>query len=651
MTLHRVARCGSLALLMFGSSTMAMAQATTNAPDESERLFKGDAIVVTGSAVPVEQYKLGNVITVLSAEEIEQKNPAYLQDLLREIPGVSVNQAGSFGSITQVRIRGAEANHVLVLVDGVEVSSVGTGEFDFSSMLASNIERVEVLRGRQSGLYGSNALAGVINVITKGGEGPVLDAAVEAGSYGSWLGRAAMTVGDRDTYGTISAAFRSTDGFSTAAIGDEADGDDNVTLYTRGGVKLSDAVRLDGNLRFVNKKSQTDGFDFSGGETQGLAIDDDSFSNTEDVSGSVSLTLEPVDRWVSVFTAAYSWGEMEGGYGKLGTWGSEGDRIKFSGKSSYSFDTPSFANATHSITVFADHEEENYRNTYPADASQVPTQSRELFGYGLEYRLDLANNLYLKGAVRHDENDNFADVTTFSTTASWVLPNKSTRFHASYGTGVTNPTFTEQFGYTPGTFVGNPDLLPEKARGFDIGVEQRLLDNRLLLDLTYFNSTLEDEIVSLYPSVVNDTGESDRQGVEFTARVDLGVINFGGSYTYLDATDPDGSREVRRPEHQASFDIGGAFGPEKRGQINAGLIYNGEMLDTDYRNYYSNGYMAEKGRVDSYTVLRISGSYRITDMIELFARVENLLDESYEEAISYASPGLSAYGGIRLTLN
>src|SRR5690606_40598172 len=145
----------------------------------------------------VDYEKIANTIAGIGGQALEARGTAYVQDILREVPGVAVNQGGSFGAVTHVRIRGAEGNHVLVLVDGIEVSAIGSGEFDFSSLLASNIDRIEVLRGPQSGLYGSNALAGVIHVITRGGDAPRFDAAVEYGSFDSKFARAGVTLGNR----------------------------------------------------------------------------------------------------------------------------------------------------------------------------------------------------------------------------------------------------------------------------------------------------------------------------------------------------------------------------------------------------------------------------------------------------------------------
>jgi len=642
------------ALLMLSASASAMAQEPDGAQAVDEAASQADdlgaispnTIVVTGTTVPVEREQIGNALTVINAGTIETQKQAYLLDVLRQVPGVSVNQQGSFGSMSQIRIRGAEGNHVLVLIDGIEVMAESTGEFDFSSLLANNIERVEVLRGPQSGLYGSNALAGVINVITKGGDGPTLDAAAEYGSFDTFMGRATATVGDRNTFLSASANYRTTDGFSTAVNGTEADGDRNFTGYLRGGASMGQAARIDASLRYVDKHSELDGFDFSGGPNQGLAIDDDSYADNRDWSGAVAVTLTPGTGWKMIASVAFHEGESVGDGGATGAYGDKSDRLKLAAQASYGFDT---GNAAHTITGFIEHEEEGYRNTFPLDATQEARLERAMLGFGAEYRLDLFNRLFLRGAVRHDENNAFADATTFSVAGAFVIRG-STRLHASYGSGVTNPTFYEQFGFVPGEFVGNPNLTPEKATGFDIGMEQRFLGDRAQIDVTYFNSKLRDEIVSIYPSVENDLGKSTREGVEVSARFNLSSMSFGGSYTYIDARDPDGTREVLRPRHQASADITGRFGQDNRASVSASLIYNGQMLDNDFRNYFNNGFVTEKSPLEPFTVVRLAGAYRLTDAVEVFGRVENALDEHYQQGIGYGTPGRAVYGGVRMVI-
>lgn len=640
--------CAATAMLLFAAQPAAT-QAPVAQSAASENAGAGDVrsiLVVTGSATPVAIEEIGSTLTVLNGDRIEQQGFAFLQDALRSVPGVAVNQGGSFGSVAQVRIRGAEGNHTLVLIDGVEVNAIGQGEFDFSTLLASNIDRVEVLRGAQSGLYGSNALGGVINVITRGGDGPLFDAALEAGSFGTVMGRGSVTVGDTDTFLSASGIVRSTDGFSSAAIGTEDDGNRNITGYLRGGIQLAPFARLDATLRFVDSETETDGFDFTGGPLQGLAIDSDDFADTREWSGGLALTMTMSDAVKTVFTGAYTDGRTTGGAGNTGSFGNEGQRVRASGRTTLGFDTG--AGANHALTAFLDYENERFRNTFPSEPSQIPEQSRDILGVGLEYRLTLFENLFLNAALRHDQNSAFSDATTYNLNGSWVIAGTGTRLHANYGKGVTNPTFTEQFGFFPGQFVGNPDLTPEQAKGFDVGIEQRIGD-AVVLDLTWFQSTLTDELIDVFPSVENDTGESEREGVEFSARANLGRINLGGSYTWLNARDPDGTREVRRPEHQASLDAGLTFGPAERGNLTLGLIYNGEMLDTDFRNFFVT-FAAEKSPLEDYVLARIAGSYQLTETLQLFGRVENLLDEDYAQAISYASPGLSAYGGLRVSL-
>jgi vitamin B12 transporter len=628
--------------LVLGASTQAAGQtAVPNSPN---------AIVVTGTAVAVAREQIGNSNTVISGETVENQKQAYLADMLREVPGIAVNQAGSFGAQSQVFIRGGEANHTLVLVDGIDISDATNGEFDFSALLASNIDRVEVLRGPQSGLYGSNALAGVINVITKGGDGPRFDGAVEYGTYDSKFARAGVRLGSSDAFVTASGIYRETDGFSSAATGTEPDGDRNLTGYLRAGARLGSIGRIDGSLRYVDKHTETDGFDFSGGPLQGLAIDDDSYADTTAWSGGTALTLDPVAHWQSVLSASYNSSRMIGGYGATPAFGDHGSRLKLAARSTFDFTTPGFASAAHTLTGFVEYKRERFRNPYPTDPSQDAAQKRNLWGYGAEYRLGLFDSLFLSATVRHDDNDEFRDDTTFGVAGSWVIRRSGTRPHASYGTGVTNPTFYEQFGFIPGQFTGNPNLHPEKAVGWDFGIEQRLAGDRLMLDLTYFHSMLTDEIVSVFPTVVNDTGRSKREGVEATAQLRLGPVGINGSYTYLHATDPDGTREVRRPKGRASLEVAANFGPEHRGNISVGVIHNGRMLDNDFRDFFRNGFQVEKSPLSAYTLVRVSASYRVTDKVELFGRLENAFDETYQESISYATPGRAVYGGVRVTI-
>jgi len=628
---------------------------TTVTAQEREPDMSGimDEQIVTGSHVPLQRRQIGSAVTVLDTDFLKDAQLPYAAEALRHVPGVAISRTGGFGGLTQLRLRGAEGNHVLVLIDGVEVAPAGSGEVDLSSLLTADVERIEVLRGPQSGIYGSNAMAGVVQIFTRSNGPSGLTASFEGGSFGTYQATGSGRISGERGFLTLNGAYRESDGFSISPTGTEKDGDENLTLGGQGRLELTDTLRLDASIRYVDKDSDSDDQDFSGGPMQGLVIDSDSYTNTTDLSGHVGGTLSLMDdKWV---TNAYGNFTDNKSLGYSGSqYGSKSSRQEFGLTSSYRFETGQIA---HTLVGFIDHERESYRNTFPYDPSQIPTQKRELLGIGAEYHIDLMQGLYLSGAVRHDDNDNFENATTYRLSAAYMVDATGSRLHASYGTGVTNPTFTEQFGYSPGQYVGNTALTPEKADSWDLGIEQQLVEDRLIVDVTYFHSTLKDEIVSgfnndlMLPTSVNDAGRSKRKGIEvsLTARPVEG-LQINGAYSYVDSTDPDGTREVRRPTSTASLDISYAF-PGDRLTLYLGGIYNGKQLDNDYRNYFINGFMAEKTALGSYTVVNASANYRVTDWLEVFGRVENMTDEDYQEVLGYATPGISGFAGIRVRYN
>lgn len=616
-----------------------------------------DVIVVTGTATATEYEKVGNSLTVISGEFIEDGGYTYVPDVLRQVPGLAISRTGPVGGLTQVRTRGSEGNHTVVLFNGVDVSDAGDGETDLSTLLSGNIDRIEVLRGPQSGLYGSNALAGVINILTRRSiDGSFINASGEIGTDNTATVTGGYGFGDGKTYIDAAIAGTASDGYDVSALGaingpPGVDGDDegydNLTGYVSGGAELTPVFRVDGFARYVYSYAELDGQDFSGTPgLQGQTFDDASETHTRSYNIAGSATLSLMDgNWVTIGSASYTNTHGEGKDGTaFGAYGDKSYRTKYGIQSSLKFGDDAFRST---LTGFAESKKEYYRNTHPFDPSQVP-QQRELVGIGAQYFAEIASQLYVAATLRHDDNDDFQDADTYSVAVSWVVPNTGTRPHASFGTGVTNPSFFEQFGFIPGTFIGNPDLKPEEAEGFDIGVEQTWMNGRLIADITYFQSTLENEIGTSFgppptflSTPVNSTNESDREGVELSVRYyPTDDIDLVGSYTYLDATEPAGI-EVRRPENQAALDASWRVGGGPL-QLNLGLTYNGERQDTDFATFL-------RTSVDAYSLIRIGASYRLNDQLEIFGRAENLFDEDYEEVIGYRGSPQAFYVGVRFT--
>lgn len=644
---------GAVALAMTGA---ACAQDAETRDDGTIEL---SPVLVTEGLTPVEQEKSGRAFTVITGEQLERNQVRYVADALRQVPGFAVSRTGSFGGMTQVRVRGAEANHLLVLIDGVEASETSSGEFDFGSLLVEDIDRIEVLRGPQSAFWGSNATAGVVNIITRRGErgGFRVNARTEAGTDGTFLGGVALSGGAENYDVALSGAFRRTDGFNISDFGNEKDGDRNTTLNGKFTVDLSENFTVDGTLRYVDRKSDVDGQDFSSGGAPdyapgpyyGLVIDSDDWTSTQEFFGSVGTTYVSLDGALTQ-KARFTGSDVHRENFSDGMLSSnDGDRLNGTYQASYQFDTPGFLAATHQITGGYEWERETFAPSHLDETFR--RESHSLVG---EYRGAFLDQLYLNVGVRRDFNDRFGDATTYSLSGAWKIPGSETRLHTSVGTGVTNPTFFEQFGYIPSTFAGNPDLVPEKSFGWDIGVEQGFFDRRLVLDVTYFNQDLTNEIATVFggppdflSSPVNRDGKSKRQGVEVSATLDLfNGFSANATYTYTDATEQTfagGPRlaEVRRPEHSGSIGAAYVF-YDNRARVFGEAVFNGRMEDVAFVPS-----LPPRVTLDAYTVVNIGGSFRFNDNFEAYGRVENLFDERYEEVFGYNTQGRTAFLGIR----
>lgn len=608
-------------------------------------------IVIVGGLTPIEEQALGRSYTVIGPEVIETGKPAYVADILRQVPGLAVSQSGSPGNITQVRVRGSEANHVLVLIDGVPVSETSTGEVDLGRLQIANVERIEVLRGPQSAFWGANAMAGVVNIITKGGErsGPRVTVGSELGSDGTVMGSALVQAGQDNFDGAVSLDMRHTEGFNVSSFGSELDGATHINAGARFTADVTPYLTLDGNLRYGRTQADFDGTDYVfGSPTYGRVIDTEDQTRVEELFGALGGDWISEDGLWNQKARFSAGGISRDNINDAGIIDSAlaGERYKGSYQVGRTFDTPDLLDSTHTITLGYDLVHETFRQLQSAgifDPSQLIPQDRTTHSLIGEYRGTYLNQLYLTAALRHDFNDDFGDATTYSVSGAWQVPDTGTKLHASVGTGSTNPTFFEQFGFIPGTFVGNPNLVPETSFGWDIGIEQALLDGLVVVDATYFNQNLENEITPLYfpvTTVTNDPGISTRQGVELSASVALFEgLRLGTSYTYTDARNADGSREIRRPMHMGAVNASYGFA-EIPLTLHAEVIFNGEMLDTDFATFTN-------VTLPAYTLVNAGLSYKVSEQVEVYGRVENLFDAQYNEQFDINTAGRTFYVGAK----
>lgn len=625
------------------------AVAIPTAAAESAEVVGLDEIVVTASRTRVPLKSVGSAIDVLTAEDIARRPRFELADLLRQVPGVAVNRSGQRGAQTQVRLRGSEGNHTLVLINGIEVGDPMTGdEFDFANLLTDDIARVEILRGPQSALYGSQAIGGVINILTREGRGR-LEGSVTAqgGSFGTYaLTSTAAGGGDGFSFGG-SLSWLDTDGISQAAGGTEADGHQNFTFNASGHAAPTELFDLALAVRFTQAYGEEDIQDFSNfsGPTYGAAIDSDNGHRTKTAYARAAGRFSTWDgMWDHTFAAALTDVRKDNFDRKAFSFGADGQRINVSYQTNVFLGGAGDA-VRHAVTGFIQYKDETFENRSAFPGPQNQRKSTQDLGYVAEYRLDLADQVFLSGALRFDDHDMFRNATTYRTTAAWQMTGSGLKLRASYGSGFAKPGFFELFGFDPTSFVGNPSLKPETSTGFDVGFDYAPNDLGLI-SLTYYSSDFRDEILndfSVFPFTVrNAIGKSEREGLEVSARYEPAPgITLAASYGYTESEDDRGFQEVRRPKHVGSVSGAYTFG---RAELALSVDYNGPMMDVVFVPSIPSGV----ARLDDFALVTLSGSYDVAPGVEVFARTENALAQEFQEVYSYGAIGRGAYAGVRL---
>jgi vitamin B12 transporter len=616
--------------------------------------------VISPSLTPIEASKTGSSVTAMTGDEIRASGFSQLSDVMRTFPGIAVNQAGSRGSLTQFRVRGSEANHLLVMIDGVAANALSDGGYDFADIALDDIERVELLRGPQSGLYGANALSGVLTIVTKSGRGltrPEFNARFEGGTQRSGEFAATARGAAGPVYAAITANAATTNGFNIARDGSETDGAKRYTVTAKGGVDLTPYFNVEGFIRHARRKADNDPQDPNFLNT-GLVEDAAGYGTTfVETLARIEGTLKLFDdRWIQSAKWTGARQDTTGMENFLPASASLGTAQTLAYRSTLLLDSAVAGGEKHRLTGFV----ENRREQFSFDSSFLfgadldaarNGYTRTSTGVGGEYVLDLlATGTTVSAAVRQDFNEPFKDELTWRYSLSQKITPIGGRLHASVGRGVTNPSFIEQFGFIVSSFVPNANLVPESSVGWDAGWEQTFWNGRAVVDVTYFNARLENEIVlvslpSFKSSVANLTGSSTRQGIETTAKIrPTDWLTLSATYTYTDARDDKGAQEIRRPMHAAAGSATVSF-LDNRARATFNVVYNGKMPDTIFT------FPSTTTTLNAYTLVGGIVSYDTTPWSTVYVRAENVFNQRYEEVYSYRSPGAGVYAGLKVRTN
>jgi len=609
-----------------------------------------DNIVVSASRSPIAQVNIGSSVTVITREQIELRQARYVTDLLRSVPGFTVSHVGTTGSQTQVRVRGSEANHVLVLIDGVRANDPASGdEFRWELLSTSNIERIEIVRGPQSSLWGSDAVSAVVHVITRSGsDRPGINAYVEGGSNSTLNGGLNGGTGG-DTWSLAFGLERlDTGGTNISRNGSEDDESDMTTASLSAQLQPSGNLTLKFGLRAVDAYSQFDPVDFT---VSGLPEDGDAASDSERFYWNAGVTLSTFDGRILHRIDARS---LESDNRNL---------IDGSLNSSTASDRKTFAYQAdiqvgeNLLTMAIEHERTRFeqRGTIGfGDPNQ--DQNMRVNSVIADFQGKSIDRLTWLLSARYDDNSDFDNAVSGRLSLAYHFSN-TTLIRANVGTGRKAPTFTERFGFFPGQFIGNPDLKPEKSISYDVGIDQMLLNDTVELQLAVYYQDLEDEINgfvfdpdTFLFTAENVDGASTRKGLEMSATLNFTEnLSFGGAYTYTDSTEKDGLggdvRELRRPRHSGSLNSSYRF-LDERANLIVVADYGGTSTDIFFPPFPA---PLEIVSLESYWLLDLTASYYINQNTNIFVRGNNLLDEDYEQVFGYRTPGRSAYAGFRVS--
>jgi len=595
--------------------------------------------VVTATRIPTPELQIASSITVVTAEEIAARQIRTLPDLLKEVPGLHVVQSGGPGGLTSVFMRGTNSNHTKVLIDGIDVGdpSNSNASFDFGQLLTQDIQKVEVLRGPQSGLYGSDAVGGVINVITKSGSGPVqFNAGIEAGSFGTFNQTAGVS-GSADQF-HYAANFQHFHSGSTPVTPSDYlqpgqprinDYYDNLTGSTKLGYDVTDSFDVGLVARYTDSHLRFTGDNFNFFPTVPDTAQSD--SNTKQYYTRASAHLVSFGgAFDQTLGAAYSsiksYDFSADGPSETDNFGA---RVKFDWQGIVTLP------ANEKLVLGAEHQHDSI--TTPISASTNINS-----GY-VELQSNFFGGFYDTLAVRYDDNDRFGSKVTYRFAPEYVIGDTGTKIKASIGTGFKAPTLSELFQSFPDFFFfANPNLKPETDLGWDAGFEQALLDDSLRFGMTYFRINIKDliEDTADFSSTTN-IGRARTDGVEsFVAYRPIPTLTFRLDYTYTQATDETTQLELlRRPKNKESLNTN--WQATDRLSLNATVLSVSSWVDISRDGTIS------RLNAPVYTTVDLAAAYDLSSHWALTGRVTNLLNRHYQNPDGFDQPTLGAFAGVK----
>lgn len=608
-----------------------------------------EAVIVSANRIEQETSRVGDSVTLISAKEQRRSQKAVVSDLIAMTPGIAVARTGGLGGTTTLRIRGAESHQTMVLIDGVKLNdpSSASGEFNFADLITTDFAQIEVLRGPQSTLWGSQAIGGVVNIVTPMPEGPLSGSfSAEGGTHETAIVRGHVQEGGERFGWRVSGNYLTSDGISSYALGREDDGYRNVGFNARGILRITDNISAELRSTWSDGRSEFDGFPaplFSQTDTP-------DYGTTEELASYAGLKI-----------AAFG-GRLEN---RIGFAYTETDRRDTDPSSSVptTFDASGRnerweyqgtlrINDRISTIVGLESERSELTSVSPTtfDPNPAPlTGEMQIDSIYGQLNVSPVESLSLTAGIRRDDHDTFGGATTKRASAAWSVTS-STILRASYGEGFKAPTLYQLY-----SLYGNLNLGAEEAEAWDAGVEQRFFDGKLNVSATYFHRDTNNMIdfVSCFGETSPDClarpdgyydnfTQTQAEGVELALAAQLtDRLSLSANYTTMDAENTArgsanfGHALPRRPNETTNAQVSYEWPVGLTTTV--AVQHAGRSFDT-----ISNSFV-----LDSYTLVDFRTSYAVSDSLELYGRIENAFNEEYETVRRYGTLGRTFYAGLR----
>jgi len=604
----------------------------------------GSDYVVTATRVPTDPARVASSVTVITAEEIARRQYQTVVDVLDHVPGIHIAQSGGRGTTASIFSRGTESNHTLFLINGIRAqdpSSTG-GIFQFETLDVNDIERVEIVRGAQSVLYGSDAIGGVVNIITKkGGKKITASGSAEGGSFSSVDARAGLDGSYKSVDVNLHANRFSSAGLSILSDrlgGFEQDPYKTYGASARIGLHPADWFDLDlfGKQQYARTSLDT------------FVDDPNAVQKLRQNFGRVAATVRPLgEAWTSTLAFNYNGTDRSNVNPPDATDPFTNSAAQTHGdESAIEWQNDIALADTNTLTLGIENRWERGKSAGSAFFAFSQTDINKA-AY-VQDQFALWDRVFGTVGVRVDKPDGIDPVTTYRIAPTYVHKETDTKLKATYGTGFKAPSLEDKFGFNAGfppffpPFFGNPDLKPERSTGWDVGFEQAVLKKRVTFGATYFHNTIKDLITTnaAFTTTINLDRAKTWGAETFVNAEVLENVTVSLNYTYLRAEDEaTGAELARRPRNSFNADV--TYKPVPAASVTVGVATIGHRSDVDFLT-------GSRVGLNGYTLVRAAASYDINEYVTLFGRLENVFDKQVEDPDGFRQPGFAAYGGIRL---